>query len=208
MSKHISVALSAAALVVAVLGVTPVGGAAVSGTIGVTKAQLVHVGLINRGPRGPRGLRGLRGLPGPAGPAGPAGAAGPQGPAGPQGAPGPQGARGAQGAPGATGAPGSALAYAHISANGTIDTARSKNIASASVADGLSVYCLKTTVPVSNVTGVADLTDTNININSKFFVGLGDRFGACPGATASALTSKNGSQFGQDDRLAFYVVFN
>ena len=58
----------------------------------------------SRGPRGKRGPRGFRGPSGPAGPAGPAGQAGAAGPAG------------------------SAIAYAHIKLDGTVDTARSKNI--------------------------------------------------------------------------------
>jgi hypothetical protein len=53
---------------------------------------------------------------GPSGPQGPAGAAGPQGPAGSQ---------GVQGNTGPAGPAGTALAYAHINADGTLDTALS-----------------------------------------------------------------------------------
>jgi hypothetical protein len=49
------------------------------------------------------------------------GATGPQGPAGADGATGPAGPQGPAGAAGAAGAPGSARAYAHVSANGTVD---------------------------------------------------------------------------------------
>jgi hypothetical protein len=61
----------------------------------------------SRGPRGKRGPRGFRGPAGPAGPGGPAGQAGAAGAAGPA---------------------GSAIAYAHIRLDGTVDTGRSKNI--------------------------------------------------------------------------------
>lgn len=65
--------------------------------------------------RGPRGLRGLTG------------------PAGPQGAP---------GAAGASGAPGSAVAYARINADGTVDEANSKNVVDANVTHPeAGVYC-------------------------------------------------------------------
>ena len=68
-----------------------------------------------RGPRGPRGLTG---------PAGPAGLQGPQGQAG------------------ANGAPGTAVAYARINADGTVDDANSKNIADANVTKpGTGTYC-------------------------------------------------------------------
>jgi hypothetical protein len=62
------------------------------------------------GTRGPRGKRGPRGF---------------RGPAGQQGPPGINGTNGTNGAPGA---PGSALAYAHVFKNGTVDGNRSKNI--------------------------------------------------------------------------------
>ena len=67
------------------------------------------------------------------------------------------GARGAPGAPGApgpkgeTGAPGSALAYARIEANGTLDSAHSKNVTSASHPAVNGLYCITPSVPVSNV---------------------------------------------------------
>ena len=65
--------------------------------------------------RGPRGLRGLTGSAGP---------------------------QGAQGAAGAAGAPGSAVAYARVNADGTVDEANSKNVADANVTHPeAGVYC-------------------------------------------------------------------
>src|SRR3954447_4931968 len=58
-------------------------------------------------------LKGKAGATGPAGAAGAAGAAGPAGPAG---------AQGAKGDKGDAGAPGTAVAYAHVMTNGTLDT--------------------------------------------------------------------------------------
>ena len=52
------------------------------------------------------------------------------------------GAQGAPGAAGASGAPGSAIAYARINADGTVDEANSKNVADANVTHpDAGVYC-------------------------------------------------------------------
>jgi hypothetical protein len=95
--SRVALGVSAAALVVTVLGVTPLGSAAGSSagpkaqggdSSTARSGQTANRPLANstpsakRGPRGPRGRRGLRGLRGPAGPAGTQGPAGPAGPAG------------------------------------------------------------------------------------------------------------------------------
>jgi hypothetical protein len=85
----------------------------------------------------------IKQLKGNRGPAGPAGSAGPQGPAGPAGPAGPPGAAG------------SAVAYAHINADGTLDAAHSKNV-SASSNVGTGVYCATVTVNVVNATSTVD----------------------------------------------------
>ena len=66
---RLAVALSAAALLIALLGATPLGNAAQK-----TVKQVVRAGKAEksgargpRGKRGPRGLRGLRGFQGPPG---------------------------------------------------------------------------------------------------------------------------------------------
>lgn len=89
MKQRLPLALSAAALVVAVLGATSLGQAATTAVKrtatamkqGASPASLRGQKVL-RGPRGPRGRRGRRGPAGPAGPAGPQGL---------QGVPGPQG---------------------------------------------------------------------------------------------------------------------
>jgi hypothetical protein len=72
-------ALTIAALLVAILGVTPLGSAAVDRGVRAAKAPFYASGVLTRGPRGPRGLRGPRG---PRGPRGAKGDVGPQGPPG------------------------------------------------------------------------------------------------------------------------------
>ncbi len=72
--QRLAVALAAAALVVALLGATPLGNAAQN-----TVTKVVHVGKSSkqaRGPRGPRGARGPRGFQGPPGIKGDKGEAG------------------------------------------------------------------------------------------------------------------------------------
>ena len=70
--QRLAVVLAAAALVVALLGATPLGNAAqktVTKVVGKSSKQA-------RGPRGPRGYRGLRGFQGPPGVRGETGPAG------------------------------------------------------------------------------------------------------------------------------------
>ncbi|WP_157592179.1 hypothetical protein [Solirubrobacter soli] len=91
------------------------------------------------GTRGPRGRRGPRGFRGP------------------QGLQGPPGANGTNGAPGAPGAPGSALAYAHVFKNGTVDGNRSKNISVKRPSTGkLCIY----------VSGGAHVITANVDLNT------------------------------------------
>ena len=96
-SSRIPIALSAAALVVALLGVAALAsGAEISKPSGLPTASDAKPTLL-QGPRGPRGPRGRRGRVGQQGPQGPKGDAGPQGERGGQGDRGPQGERGAAG---------------------------------------------------------------------------------------------------------------
>jgi hypothetical protein len=77
-----------------------------------------------RGPRGKQGPAGPQGSKGDTGTTGTTGSAGSAGPAGP------------------TGPAGSAVAYAHILADGTVDIPNSKNISSSNVTHpGAGLYC-------------------------------------------------------------------
>ena len=86
----------------------------------------------------------------------PAGAPGPQGIQGPQGLPGEKGEPGTNGTNGTDGAPGSALAYARVEADATLDTAHSKNVSSSARAENPpgtpqpGVYCLELAVVAKN----------------------------------------------------------
>ncbi len=104
MKNKLPIALSSAALVVALLGTTPLGQAAGDAADG----SLRLVGMQAKKPpaRGPRGPRGPRGFAGPRGPQGPAGAQGVPGPQGNAGSPGAPGTDGAQGPKGDKGDPG------------------------------------------------------------------------------------------------------
>ena len=122
---------------------------------------------------------------------------------------GPKGATGLQGAkgdPGANGAPGSAVAYARIEANGTLDLAHSKNIASASHPAVNGLYCITPSVAVSNVVVSTPhvgpepgmLAQANIVANGDTPNG--------PCGTPVYVTISNSS--GTAENHPFYVVFN
>jgi hypothetical protein len=83
---------------------------------------------------------------------------GPKGDAGPQGSKGDSGTPGAEGQPGQPGTPGSAVAYAHVLSNGTLDPAGTKNVdASNKPSATQGIYCLRVTVPFTNVVAASDL---------------------------------------------------
>jgi collagen triple helix repeat protein len=115
MKARLPIVLSSTALIVAVLGSTPVGEAAKNlvvprasvGTVqlknnAVTAAKVKNFSLVaadfrsGQLPRGPQGRVGPQGPAGPRGPRGPAGAAGATGPTGPAGPTGPPGLSGLQ----------------------------------------------------------------------------------------------------------------
>ena len=95
MGNRLAIAISSAALVVAVLGVSPLGGAAIRA--GTHAAGLSGKNTTGpRGPRGPRGRRGPRGGPGRPGARGPTGAKGATGQTGQKGPTGSTGAPASQ----------------------------------------------------------------------------------------------------------------
>jgi Collagen triple helix repeat (20 copies) len=134
-------------------------------------ADAPSAAAAQRGKRGPRGRRGRRGL---------RGRVGAQGPAGP---------------PGATGAAGSALAFAEVAGNGTIDPAVSRGIVLLSTGDGS--YCLnRTDGGVANV--IVSVDDIALPQGSTAVATGTQRAGAistagCPAGTDMAvLTRING----------------
>ena len=134
--------------------------------------------------RGPRGLRGLTGAAGPAGPQGPAGPAG------------------------AAGAPGSAVAYARINADGTVDETNSKNIADANVTKpGAGTYCfvsLSFTVHAVSVAPDAYGPTDGILVNPTFHGAT--PYGLC-GNNPRVRTTTVAAPGTPSDH-AFYVTFN
>jgi hypothetical protein len=104
------------------------------------------------------------------------------GPIGPQGPPGAQGAPGSAGTPGA---PGSALAYARVSADGTVDAGVSQGI---SVLDsGFGLYCLDYTGgSVRNFQVTLDISGADSRKNQVSGTAVASSIalgGACPAGT-------------------------
>jgi Collagen triple helix repeat (20 copies) len=140
MKQRIPIVFSTTALVVALMGVTPLGEAATEQVRALfatnagklrgfapSKAAKKNT-VVVRGANGkigraslPAGLRGPRGLRGIAGPAGSTGPAGPAGAAGTAGAAGAQGAKGDKGDPGNN----SLVAFANVSGTGVTPSIRS-----------------------------------------------------------------------------------
>lgn len=141
------------------------------------KQGSIPVTALKKIPTGPQGLRG------PIGPAGPAGSAGAAGAAGP------------------AGAPGSAVAYAHVNADGTLDAANSKNIASTNLTAQPGYYCVLPSVPVKNVITSGEGGLVGRVYDSSFE----DHVTSCPEGAASVEEVKIGGGFVNG---AFYIVFN
>jgi Collagen triple helix repeat (20 copies) len=103
------------------------------------------------------------------GPQGPVGSRGQAGPPGATGPPGPPGQNGTNGAPGA---PGTALAYAHINANGTLDATNSKNFSGVDINHAENgIYCI-TDLPVT-AKNVAVSTGSNEGSAQFMWAALG-----------------------------------
>jgi hypothetical protein len=119
---HPGTILGAVVLVVALAG--SVYGASTTGSATIGSAQIKD-GSIKLADISPRARKALRGARGPAGLPGVA-AAGAAGPAGPP------------------GAPGTARAYGYVSADGTLDPARSKNLTATKLPE-VGIYCVTPT---------------------------------------------------------------
>lgn len=126
------------ALFLALGGTTYAASTALIGKNSVASPQVVNGSLqakdlSAKAKKALKGNRGPRGLTGAAGAAGAAGAKGATG------------AQGVKGDKGDTGAAGTAVAYAHVAADGTLDAANSKNLVQSQVTHpGAGVYCFQT----------------------------------------------------------------
>lgn len=123
------------------------------------------------------------------------------GPVGPKGATGPAGPAGAAGPAGPAGAPGSALAFAHVNSDGSLDAANSKNVGETKLTAQPGYYCVSPTVPTRNVTATASGTIAPRSI----VAGFEDPFTSCPEG-AAVIEIWDGA--GKYTNTAFYVVFN
>jgi hypothetical protein len=149
----------------------------------------------------PKVLKSLKGNAGKAGANGATGAAGATGPAG------------STGATGATGAAGSAVAFAYI--NGTTASptvSAAKNVSSVSRV-GPTVtkgeYCITTTVPFQNVTGITDLEfggGNGVTVSADTaIVPILIAGGSCPGGTSIVVTIGNSTV---EKDANFWISFN
>jgi len=132
------------------------------------------------------------------------GAGGTPGPAGPPGPPGPPGADGAPGAPGPAG---TALAYAHVFANGTLDAAQSFNVSITKPHPG--GYCVHVVAGIAHV-AVASL-DSMPNVGGSVQAAIAPASVCAPdfANTAYVVTrphAQDGGLNGED--RAFYIIIN
>jgi hypothetical protein len=133
-----------------------------------------------------------------------------QGPAGKNGANGRNGANGANGGNGANGAngkegvAGSALAFAHVSAGGEVDPARSKNVTTANIThEGTGAYCFHG-LPFTPKILVASLTNFTVGFTS---VGVPPDVGTfCAAGVQARLETYNIK--GEIADEAFEVIFD
>jgi hypothetical protein len=141
-------AMSTVAVVIAAGGGAVAAAGAIGGTTAVihacSKKSSGAVRVIGTNGKCSRSERAL--VWNQIGPPGPAGAAGPEGPSGQN---------------GANGTNGSAVAYAHVLSDGTLDVAHSKNVASASKTATTGIFCLKISVPVTNASATVDAGNSN-----------------------------------------------
>jgi hypothetical protein len=113
--------------------------------------------------------------------------------AGKPGPPGPQGPAGPAG---------TAVAFAHVNADGTLDAGRSKNISGSfeqSAVDGY--YCVTPSVPVTHMVATADVPSVRVTAAASFE----DPFTSCP-ANAVVVTTFNSA--GNMASNPFWVMFN
>lgn len=111
--------------------------------------------------------------------------------------------KGQNGTNGTNGTNGSAIAFAHVMADGTLDLARSKNITAEShpvAADGY--YCITTAVAVRNA--VVTMGGLSGNITANVFVG-DDPLSSCPVGATTTVQMWNGSTASNEE---FYIAFN
>lgn len=142
------------------------------------RKESIGIGKLTKGAKAA-----LAGQTGPKGATGPAGPAGPGGPAG---------------------APGSAVAYAHVNADGTLDAANSKNIASTKLTAQPGYYCVLPSVPVKSVVADGD----GGTVARVFDTGFSDPLTSCPDGAGVVESYVSGGGTLSHANHDFYIVFN
>jgi hypothetical protein len=115
---------------------------------------------------------------------------------------GPAGPQGPQGAPGA---PGSALAFAHVAANGNLDAANSKNVSASSESGQDGYYCVTPSVPVKNF--VVSVDESGGGANFGAMASFTDHLTACS-AGQVVVTTYTVSNSVTLTSKPFYILFN
>jgi hypothetical protein len=182
------------ALFLALGGTTYAASTALIGKNTVASPQVVNGSLkakdLSKAARA--ALKGNRGLRGFTGAQGAKGATGAQGP------------KGATGAAGAAGAAGTAVGYAKVNANATVDAAQSKNVASANVSSGgTGAYCF---TGLSFTPHIAVATLLNF-ANGEITAGVAPDIGAvCPVGTQARVETYDDT--GAIANKGFLIIFN
>ena len=131
----------------------------------------------------------------------------------PAGAPGRPGAPGPQGARGLQGAPGTALAFARVFADGSLDDSRSKNVNSTSKArfrgsPTEGYYCIDATVAVNNVVAAVNAgSQANAYAQGLVGGGLPALSVECPNGTDATVRTVNAA-IGVEQDAGIYVLMN
>ncbi|MDQ4006229.1 MAG: hypothetical protein M3135_08035 [Actinomycetota bacterium] len=99
------------------------------------------------------------------------------------------------------------VAYAHVNADGTLDTANSRNVTATSEGATDGYYCIDLAVSFENVQATVDGTTDNF-ANADVGDPLGECAPAVPGeATADAVVSTWDASDGLQEGQPFFVVF-
>ena len=119
---------------------------------------------------------------------------------------GPQGIAGPRGATGPRGAAGTAVAYAHITANGKFDAAQSSGVTAANFNhNGAGKYCFHgLSFKPHNVVATIDAAGAGTLASSVAHVALGTA-GVCATGTQVAVLTTNNNALGNE---GVYILFN
>jgi hypothetical protein len=117
---------------------------------------------------------------------------------------------GETGKTGKMGSSGTALAYAHVLANGTLDTARSRNVAAVSKPiPQQGIYCFSLNFTPSNAVATLEnaATPPNVPPDAFLYVNVGTAAQACPAGSQAGVVMR-----GPNDETitggSFFIVFN